>query len=128
MMNDKKTSPSDFTWIKRSIDLFLDRDEDGLASSSSSSCEFFSRVRSKLKADIEATPGANFKSPLDDVTTAAEVISLLNALHKDFRGEGGVKLSRAALRRFTDGDVMLAAKAALRALTASLVVQQAYSA
>ena len=44
MMNDKKTSPSDFTWIKRSIDLFLDRDEDGLASSSSSSCEFFSRT------------------------------------------------------------------------------------
>ena len=43
-MNDKKTSPSDFAWIKRSIDLFLDRDEDGLASSSSSSCEFFSRT------------------------------------------------------------------------------------
>ena len=53
---------------------------------------------SRLKADIDATPAANFKSPLDDVTTAAEAIQLLNALHKDFRGDGGVKPALDARR------------------------------
>ena len=49
-MNDKKTSPSDFTWIKRSIDLFLDRDEDGLASSRRRRANSFRELREKMLA------------------------------------------------------------------------------